>query len=184
MRALAGLMVALFLLSGCAGHVSLPSYGVVEPFDLTDSSGKPFDSRTLDGHVWIADFIFTNCAGPCPRMSSQMRLLQIRLDGDASAVKLVSFTVDPDRDTPEVLAEYSRRYHAESGRWYFLTGPKPRLHHITREVFRLGDVTGTLEHSTRFALVDKQGRIRGFYPSDDTAQIQQLFRDAKVLLPG
>jgi len=173
-------MFGALALAGCNAASKLPSFGVVDDFQLTDQSGASFDSRTLSGRVWIADFIFTNCAGPCPRMTTEMR----RVQGELAAVKdarLVSFTVDPDRDSPSVMAEYAKRYHAEPERWIFLTGPKATLHHITRDVFKLGDVSGALEHSTRFALVDKKGRIRGFYASADSEAMNKLVADAKAL---
>lgn len=132
-----------------------------------------------EGRVWIADFIFTTCTGPCPRMSSQMRQVQKQL-GD-SGVKLVSFTVDPNRDTPEVLARYAQRYEAKEGVWYFLTGPKETLHRLNRDVFKLGDVAGNLDHSTRFILVDAKGRIRGFYPTDEQGAIDRIVADARRL---
>jgi len=178
--ALVAFLASLMTLAGCSPSAKLPSFGVVDDFELTDQSGKPFRSQSLAGRVWIADFIFTNCAGPCPRMTAEMRKVQ----GELAAVKdarLVSFTVDPDRDVPAVLDEYAKRYHAEPERWIFLTGPKATLHHITREVFKLGDVTGALDHSTRFALVDQKGRIRGFYSSGDAEQMTRLVADAKGL---
>src|SRR6266850_6022052 len=94
-------MAAVLVLSGClAKQPTLPVYGQIPGFALTDETGRPFDKKSLDGKVWVADFIFTTCTGPCPRMSSLMRQVQ-SLSPDA---RLVSFTVDPDRDTPAVLA--------------------------------------------------------------------------------
>src|SRR5690348_15849380 len=86
----------------------LPCYGVVPDFTLTDLTGQQFSSKDkLDGHIWIADFIFSNCTGPCPRMSAQFR--RIRRDIGDNGLKFVSFTIDPDRDTPAVLDEYGKR---------------------------------------------------------------------------
>jgi protein SCO1/2 len=170
------------VLAGCAAHPSLPSYAVVPDFTLTDQTGTQFNSPdALRGQVWIADFIFTNCDGPCPRMSSQMHQVQTALSG-ANGVRLVSFTVDPARDTPEVLAAYSRHFQAETGKWFFLTGPTQTLQHLSRDVFTLGDVAGNLEHSTRFVLVDRTARVRGFYLTSDEDAIPRLIADAKSLL--
>ncbi len=177
-RILGGVVVAV--LAGCSSASKLPSYGVVDDFQLIDQTGAAFDSKTLADRVWIADFIFTNCAGPCPRMTAEMRKAQSELASVKNA-RLVSFTVDPDRDQPAVLAEYAKRYHAEPDRWIFLTGPKATLHHITRDLFKLGDVNGVFDHSTRFALVDKRGRIRGFYGSTDAEQMARLIADARAL---
>jgi protein SCO1/2 len=166
-------------LAGCTATAGLPSYGLVPDFTLTDQSNQPFVSaNTLRGKVWIADFIFTNCPGPCPRMSAQMR----QVDNALHDVKLVSFTVDPTRDTPEVLQKYAQRYQAEPGVWYFLTGTQPALHELSRNVFKLGDVNGDLEHSTRFVLIDKKSRVRGYYLTSDDDAIPRLIADAKQVL--
>jgi protein SCO1/2 len=170
------------LLAGCGSGPSLPSYGVVPDFKLTDQSGRTFDSRAqLDGRVWVANFIFTTCAGPCPRMTSQLR--QIRDEAqDSSDLRLVSFTIDPARDTPPALAEYGKRFGADPDKWFFLTGAMGDLNSLSRKTFMLGNVDGTLEHSTRFVLVDRKSRIRGFYDSSDREKIGELSRDIRTLL--
>src|ERR1700722_14804332 len=140
--------LSMLALAGCTASAGLPSYGVVPDFALTDQSNRPFlSANTLRGKVWIADFIFTNCPGPCPRMSAQMRQVDNALH-DLKDLRLVSFTVDPVRDTPAVLAKYADHYQAEPGVWYFLTGPQADLPHLARNVFMLGDVNGDLQHST------------------------------------
>jgi protein SCO1/2 len=172
----------VLLLAGCGAGPMLPSYGVVPDFSLTDQSGRTFDSRSqLDGKVWVANFIFTTCAGPCPRMTSQLR--QIRDEAsNAGDLRLVSFTIDPARDTPAALAEYGKRFGADPDRWFFLTGPMSDLNSLSRKTFMLGNVDGSLEHSTRFVLIDRKGRIRGFYDSSDREKIQQLTADIGTLL--
>jgi protein SCO1/2 len=171
----------LALALGCSRAARLPSHGSVPEFHLTDQSGAAFDSpRELAGHVWIADFFFTNCPGPCPRMSSLMRQVQTALEG--ADVRLVSFTVDPARDTSTVLAEYARRMGARPGVWHFLTGAQPPLHHLAKDVFKLGFVDGTLEHSTRFALVDRRSQIRGYYLTSEEDAIPRLIADTRALL--
>ncbi|HEX5432284.1 MAG TPA: SCO family protein [Bryobacteraceae bacterium] len=168
-------------LGGCAARADLPSYSTVPNFTLTDQTGSTFKSApVLDGHVWIADFMFTTCPGPCPRMSSQMRQVQKALEG--SDARLVSFTVDPQRDTPQVLAQYAKNYSAKPGVWYFLTGPTATLDHLDRDVFHLGDVDGSLEHSTRFILVDRHSKVRGFYLTSEQDAISRVIADAKNLL--
>jgi protein SCO1/2 len=169
---------SILALAGCSGGLRLPSYGSVSDFALTDQSNAKFlSANALHGKVWIADFIFTNCAGPCPRMSAQMRQLDTALHDDS--FRFVSFTVDPARDTPEVLATYAQRYQAEPGVWYFLTGPQAVLHNLARNVFMLGDVSGDLQHSTRFALIDRQSRVRGYYLTSEDDAIPRLIADAK-----
>src|SRR5258708_5529400 len=172
--------LSVLALVGCTASPGLPSFGVVPDFTLTDQSGQPFVSAgTLRGKVWIADFIFTNCAGPCPRMSAQMRKVDTALSKDIQDLRLVSFTVDPARDTPAVLAQYAERYQAEPGVWFFLTGPQAELHKLARNVFMLGDVNGDLEHSTRFVLIDRQSRVRGYYLTSEEDAIPRLIADAK-----
>jgi len=173
--------LSALLLAGCSGKPPLLAYGMVSDFSLTDQNGNKFSSTALDNHVWIADFIYTNCPGPCPRMSSQMHEVQTALAGEDSA-RFVSFTVDPARDTPAVLTAYSKHFLADPARWYFLTGDTVTLNHLSFDVFHLSSVDGTLEHSTRFALVDRRSRIRGYYSSFDKDAIPTLIADAKRLL--
>ena len=176
---------AVALLAGLAAcgrmEQPLPVYGQVPRFELTAESGEPFDSaKSLDGNIWIADFIFTTCTGPCPRMSAQMRQVQNATAG-TPGIRLVSFTVDPEHDTPPVLAEYAKRYHADPQRWHFLTGPTPKLQDLCRNAFKLGDVDGSLVHSTRFVLMDGRGHIRGYYGMSEDDSVSRLLRDVRKL---
>ena len=176
------LATSALVLAGCAHKPSLPTYGAVPDFALTDQTGAAFSSAAaLKNRVWVADFVFTNCPGPCPRMSSQMHQVQTALSGN-DGVRFVSFTVDPARDTPVVLAAYAQHFEAAPGKWFFLTGPVPALENLSRNVFMLGDIDGSLQHSTRFALVDRDSRIRGFYLSSEPDAIPNLIADAKRLL--
>ena len=176
--------VLAILSAACGSRSSLPSYGVVPDFTLTDQSGRIFHSKdNLDGKVWVANFIFTNCSGPCPRMTSQFRSLRDQVK-DPPELRMVSFTIDPARDTPEALATYAQHFGANPDKWYFLTGQQKDLHHLSRNVFMLGNIDGTLEHSTRFVLVDRQSRIRGFYDSSDAESMEKLPRDLRSLLQG
>lgn len=156
---LAALPLAALLLTGCA-KPPLPDYGDVPAFQLTDQLGRAFSSSALNGHIWIADFVFTNCEGPCPRMSSHMRSMQGKTD---KSVRLVSFTVDPARDTPQVLGSYAKKFDNDSSRWFLLTGDVATLNMLDQDAFKLGSIGAEIEHSTRFALVDQKGHIRGFY---------------------
>jgi protein SCO1/2 len=171
--------VPLILLSliACGGHkAALTDYGLVPEFQLTSQTGQPFDSKILNGRIWVVDFMFTTCPGPCPRMTSQMHEIQ-----QATGVKLVSFTVDPARDTPQTLAAYAQTHHASPERWSFLTGPQETLNHLGLDVFKLTKVDGSLQHSTRFVLIDGKSHIRGYYDTSEREAIQKLIADVHLL---
>ena len=110
-----------------------------------------------------------------------MHQVQTALEG-SNGLRLVSFTVDPARDTPPALAAYASHFQAKPGVWYFLTGPQAHLNSLSRDAFRLGDVNGDLQHSTRFVLVDRASRIRGYYLTSEEGAISRLIDDAKALL--
>ncbi|MDE3165067.1 MAG: SCO family protein, partial [Acidobacteriota bacterium] len=171
---------ACALFAACSPNPALPVFGSIPQFDLTAQTGQPFDSRSLDGHVWIANFIYTTCPGPCPMMSHQMHGIQQATEA-TPAVKLVSFTVDPAHDTPPVLAAYARNFKADPARWTFLTGDIAKLDELGFKEFKLNHVDGNLDHSTRFVLIDARRRIRGFYLSSDEAFPRNLLRDLKRL---
>src|SRR5580704_16907157 len=168
-------------LAACSRHAPpLDLLGDIPQFELTAQSGLPFHSQTLEGKIWVADFIYTTCPGPCPRMTSQMREVQdavLKLPD----VRLVSFTVDPANDTPTVLAAYAKTHGASQSIWYFLTGPVPTLQLLDRDAFKLGNLDATMQHSTRFVLVDRQGRIRGYYDTSDSSSIPKLISDVTSL---
>lgn len=174
------LSAAVILMAGCRPSKPPEVFGSIPAFRLTAETGRDFDNSALAGKVWVADFIFTNCPGPCPRMSGLMRQLQNSVR-DLPDVRLVSFTVDPERDTPEVFSGYARRYQAEPGRWFFLTGPRPALQFLCRDAFKLGNVDGSLEHSTRFVLVDRKSRIRGYFLTSEADAMSHLMRDLRTV---
>lgn len=179
--ALLFLFAALLLLSACANPAAkLDDYGVVPHFALTDSEGHPFDSNALKGKVWIVDFIYTNCPGPCPRMTSQMHKLAMELKDDRD-IRLVSISVDPQHDTPPVLNAYAHRFGGPTPQWAFLTGAQPTVDLLTVNTFHIGTVRNRLVHSTRFMLVDKNGHLRGYYSTFDPEEFQKLQADAEAL---
>ncbi len=166
--------------TGCR-TTPLPVYGKVPDFTLTSQTGAEFHGASLHGNVWVAEFFFTHCTGPCPRMNSRFRQIEKKFESRKD-LKLVSMTVDPARDTVPVLASYAKSFSAEPDRWFFLTGPLDQLNFLGRGVFMLGDVNGNLDHSTRFVLVDRQSRIRGFYRSEEPESVRQLTHDIESLL--
>jgi protein SCO1 len=174
------LVLSLFaLLAACIQPKPIPVMGVAPAFDLTAQTGDAFHSKSLDGHVWVADFVYTTCTGPCPMMSSQMRQIQ-SLTAEFPDVKLISFTVDPAHDTAPVLAEYAKHFKYDPARWSFLTGDQPRLNEVGLG-FKLNSVDGSTTHSTRFALVDRRRQIRGYYTSSEDGFIQRLLHDIRQL---
>jgi protein SCO1 len=172
---------AFLSLTACSRHTSsLPVYYDVPAFDLVAQDGQPFRSTVLAGKIWVADFIYTTCPGPCPRMTSQMHEVQDAIV-KMPDVKLVSFTVDPARDTPMVLADYAKVHGASSAHWYFLTGPETTLQKLDRDVFKLGNLDASMQHSTRFVLIDRQSRIRGYYDTSESRAIPRLIDDIYAL---
>ena len=165
---------------------ALPRLSLVPDFTLIERTGQKIPLSDLKGKAWIADFIFTNCGGSCPLMSSRMANFQEQLKNEPN-ILLVSFTVDPERYTPEALKDYAGMYSASASRWLFLTGDKEKLQYLTRDGFHLGvsgDSVSTVEpiiHSTMFVLIDRQGVIRGYYDSDDNAAMDKLIVDARSL---
>lgn len=164
----------------------LPVYGAVPEFSLIAEDGRTISLDDLRGSMFIADFIFTRCAGTCPVMSRQMQVLQKEFVNDAD-IRLVSITVDPEYDTQEVLQKYAELYGARPGKWIFLTGEKSSIHSLAQKGFRLGvsEEGGTaaepIIHSTKFVLVDMQGRIRGYYDGTEEESVKHLIDDVRTL---
>jgi protein SCO1/2 len=169
------LLLACVLLAACQTS-PLPVWGTVPHFALVDQTGARFDSALLKGRIWVADFMYTACPGPCPMMSHHMRQI-----AEASDVMLISFTVDPDHDTPAVLAAYSRHYPVAPGRWWFLTGARAELNDLGLNAFHLNSVDGSLVHNTRFVLVDGRMRIRAYYETLEDRFRPQLLADIRKL---
>ncbi|MEK7686719.1 MAG: SCO family protein [Verrucomicrobiota bacterium] len=167
----------------------LPIYGQVQDFVLTNQLGESFSNARLRSQIWIADIIFTRCAGPCPVMTHQMSLLQAALAKEPS-VKLVSLTADPEFDTPGVLKTYADGFQAESSRWFFLTGHKKEIYRLAQNDLKLAvaeenpatPVEERFIHSTRFVLVDGKGRVRGFFDSETAGANEQMLQAVHRLL--
>jgi len=164
---------------------SISAYGSVPGFQLTNQNGQPFGSAQLSGKIWIADFIYTTCPGPCPMISGRMSELQKPLE--KTDVHLVSFSVDPEKDTREVLRGYADKLQAEPGRWDFLTGAKSAIYKLSHDGFKLAvsngsEGQGIPVHSTRMVLVDRHGQIRGYYDATETEAITKLLADTNHLL--
>lgn len=168
------------------GQEELPRLSDVPDFTAVSASGGAVTKASLAGTPFVADFVFTTCRGICPGMTAKMRALQDQLR-DEPRIRLVSFTVDPDHDTPEVLARYGQEHGAEPSRWLFLRTDKERIRTLCREGFKLAvedadkAAVEPILHSTRFVLVDANGTIRGYYDSSEPGAMTALAADARRL---
>jgi protein SCO1/2 len=152
---------------GCSAPPALDDYGPVPDFQLTERSGRTVGLADLDGKIWIASFVFTRCTGPCPQVTGTMARLQSKkIFTNHDDIRLVSFTVDPDRDDLADLREYADHFAADKERWLFLTGPKEVIDPLCEQGFGLGlqrEADKDITHSTRLVLVDRRGIKRGYF---------------------
>lgn len=160
----------------------------IPPFSFTGIDGRPFTDRDTEGKITVVDFFFTRCTTICPRMKVQLQQLQLRLDDPAyDDVLILSHTVDPEHDTPEVLAEHARKLQADTARWKFLTGSKEALYRQGSEGYLLAAQEDVLApdgflHSEKFVLVDRERHIRGMYDGTTAEGMNALAADLKMLL--
>lgn len=178
-------LLALAALACAERGEPLPVLFPVPAVALTADDGTPTSTDDLRGSVVIYDFIFTRCGATCPMMTRAMQKLTTRFDED-DAIRFASVSVDPEHDTPEVLREYASK-HRQDERWVFLTGDRDEIINLSVDGFKLaaGDPGTALEpilHSTKFALVDRDAQIRGYYEGGDPEEMDRLARDAKRLL--
>lgn len=154
----------------------------VPDFRLTNQQGEPLGLSDMAGKIWIADFIFTNCPTICPAMTQEMARLQSEFVADP--IYFVSFSVDPERDTTEVLTRYAKAYGADDRRWHFLTGDKAQIYQLAEQGFSLaaGHNGSEILHSPRFVLVKADGNIQDYYDSRSPPAMLRLRRDVKTLL--
>ena len=201
-------------LRNAAGHPAqqaaapLPDDGPLPDFTVVDQMERPLHRSDLLGSVWIADFIFTRCAGQCPMMTGQMKRLQRALTREPG-IRFVSFSVDPGYDTPDRLAAYAEQSGADTTSWRFVTeagtpagagvadgnpdgaaggmaSPITSIHQLAQQGFRLGvSEDGTAEepitHSVRLALIDRRGDVRGYYDATDEQAMTRLRHDVHRL---
>ena len=193
--------VAVAALSSC-GRRDLPVLGQLPDFQLTNQQNKKIALEDLKGKVWVANFIFTSCGYTCPLLTQRMkgvqdRLLEWKQEKPDLSLRIVSFSVDPERDSPETLAEYARRYGADPSLWNFVTGPADQVQSTVVHGFKIamgkapmegaiaaagpGEIFDVL-HGEKFVLVDQKGQIRGYYASEDGQEMRRLFNDLQNLL--
>jgi protein SCO1 len=176
-------------MSGAARAAKLPVLATLPDFSLTERSGRTVTRADLLGKVSVVDFIFTSCSAQCPQVTAQMVKMQAFAIPRWKNVQLLSLTVDPERDTPEVLSEYAKGFSADSRRWLFLTGGRERLDDLTRNGFKVASASpvpvdtspDAVLHSVSLVLVDARGRIRGYYQSTDMEEMKKLRGDLAAL---
>ena len=172
-----------YMMKGSKNDYQLPKLGSIPSFEFTDSDGNLISKKELTGKVWVADFIFTTCTMACPVMTGNMNLIHKAFKNN-DKVRIVSISVYPEYDTPEILKEYASRYNANTNRWHFLTGPEENVKLVIKNGFKMGDYEDIIFHSEKFALVDQNGNIRGYYNGMKTDDIKTLKKDIRVLLNG
>lgn len=187
------LLVALWCAApGCKGGKDLPDLGGVPPFAMVDQAGNPFTNESVRGKPWAAAFVFTRCPSVCPRVTKVMREVQVQAKEGKVDLRLVSFSVDPDNDTPEVLKRYATEYGADLATWSFVTGDSRAVRETAEKGFKIA-VEGSpdpskadfgLTHGTQLVLVDPEMRIRGYYTTADEQARQNLVSDARGLAAG
>ena len=175
------MLLVTFLFKESITLDDLPISGSVPDFEFTDSNGETITREDMEGKVWVADFIFTTCTMACPIMTGNMNLIHKSFKDDNN-VRIISISVYPEYDTPEVLKEYASRYNANTDRWHFLTGPEESVKNIIKTGFKIGDYEDIIFHSEKFALVDVSGNIRGYYSGMETEDMSKLKKDIKRLL--
>lgn len=183
------LLLGSLLAFACRKRASLPDLGEVPDFALIDQNQRPIGRATLKGKVWVAAFMFTRCPTICPRITRRMRELSENAKAHDLPIHLVSISVDPDNDTPRVLADYANRFKVDLARWSFVTGDFDVIQKTAVDGFKLAldgraDASQPdfgITHGSHLVLVDRAAHIRGYYRTDDTAELERLIEDAKQL---
>jgi protein SCO1/2 len=176
--------------SGCKKPAEpLPTLGQLGAFSLVDQNSSALSAETLRGKVWVAAFFFTHCPTICPRITRRMRQLQVTAAGKAQPLTLVSFSVDPENDTPPVLLAYAQRFGADLKSWSFLTGDLAVIKRTVVDGFKLAldgkadpaAENGGIIHGSHLVLVDRTLAIRGYYRTDDDDEMRRILADAARL---
>ncbi len=179
--------VAVLALTNSFRVTDFKVYGQVPPFELVERNGEKISLETLQGKVWVASFIFTHCSGQCPLLCERLKKVQNRLRFK-DKFRLVSITMDPERDTPAVLTEYAKRFEADPYKWLFATGDPKEVRALVQNGFRLasggpdGQEPEGITHSFKLVLVDGFGRIRGYYDGTEDSSVKDLLHDSRALI--
>jgi protein SCO1 len=182
-------LIAAFAALSCKKQPELEVLGQLGDFTLTRENGQTYGKKDLEGKVWVAAFMFTRCPTVCPRITQRMREVQSAAQKKGIPLTLVSFSVDPEYDTPQVLTQYAAAQNVDLANWRFLTGDYALIQKTAEQGFKLaleGKADAAAEHygishGSHLVLVDGQARIRGYYRSSDDAEMARLVEDAARL---
>ena len=153
-------------------------------FRYMSHTGDSIGLSDMRGKVFVVDFFFTNCTAACPMMSSNMTQVQ-RAMAEEPGFNIISFSLDPDKDSLAALQSYAEKFEALPGRWFFLTGPRESIYPLGEDGFMANlvfNADGSIDHSEKFILMDQQGGIRGYYQGTDPKEVEKLINDARYLL--
>ncbi len=165
---------------------SLNKFHRIADFELINQEGKIISQKNFDGKIYVADFFFTTCPSICPKMSTQMQRVYEKFF-DNENVLILSHTVMPEVDSVPVLAEYAKKYNADSKKWFFVTGEKKKIYELARKSYFAVNNEGSGDehdfiHTENFILVDKNRRIRGFYDGTSPEDVDRLIEETGILL--
>jgi protein SCO1 len=160
----------------------------IPEFTFTNQNGLPFGRAQMEGKITVVDFFFTSCPSICPVMSKEMERVN-DMFRDVQGVQIISISIDPEYDTPEILKEYAEKHNASTDKWNFLSGPKDEIYQLAKCGFVLPTLDGNgvpddFVHSDKFVLIDELGRIRGYYSGTNREDVDLLMLETKVLLHG
>ena len=167
-----------------ATHLLREPLGKIPAFNFTDQKGENFSDKDLEGKVFVADFIYTSCESSCPMLSSNLTVVQNAIP-KSEPFRIVSYSLDPERDSVPRLRAFADKYQAVDSIWYFLTGPRDEIYTLGSDGFMqsvINNQDSVINHSQKLILVDKNSMIRGFYNGMDSVELQLLIRDINFLL--
>lgn len=157
-----------------------PVLGPIQNFTLVDTNNQPFNKSALDGKVWVADLVFTSCQMTCPMMTQKLKIVSNHFANNPN-FRIVSISIDPDNDTPDVLKQYAKDQGVEQDSWFFLTGKMDEIRDLAIHSFKLATPDSPSLHSDRFVLVDQSAHVRGYYDPEDPPQLRKLLQDIEFL---
>lgn len=181
------LSIAILAATGTFNTKELSVFGEVPDFSLQERNGETITKASFRNKVWVASFVFTHCAGQCPLIMEQVKRVHKALHFKEN-FRILSISVDPKRDTPEVLTSYADKLGADPFKWWFVTGKQNEIQSLIQNGFRLSaaddgaDAGQDVTHSQKLVLIDGFGRIRGYYDANEDSEMKSLLKDAKSLI--